>query len=178
MVATLNMHGRMAVVMPHGVLFRGSTEGHIRQGLIEEDLIEAVVGLPSNLFYGTGIPAAVLVINREKPNPRKNKVLFVEASREFREGSNQNYLRDEGVKKMAAAVHAFKDVARYARVVPVEEIKKNDFNLNISRYVDTAEAEEKVDVASAVAKLREAEKARDEAKAVMDGFLRELGYDA
>ena len=177
MVATLNMRGKMGVVMPHGVLFRGSSEGKIREGMLREDLVEAVVGLPPNLFYGTGIPAAILVFNRAKAKARKGKVLFVEASREFREGSNQNYLRDEDVKKIAASVHAFEDVERYARVVDVEEVEKNDWNLNISRYVDTAEAEERVDVASAVAKLREAEQARDEAKAAMDGFLRELGYD-
>jgi type I restriction enzyme M protein len=176
MVASLNMHGKMGVVMPHGVLFRGASEGAIREGLLKEDLVEAVVGLPPNLFYGTGIPAAILVVNRDKPKARKGKVLFVEASREFREGSAQNYLRDDDVKKIAASVHAFKDVERYARVVDVAEIEKNDWNLNISRYVETAEAEEKVDVAAAVAKLREAEQARDEAKAVMDEFLRELGY--
>ena len=96
MVATLNAHGKMGVVMPHGVLFRGASEGEIRKGLLQEDLIEAVVGLPTNLFYGTGIPAAILVINRDKPKARKGKVLFVEASREFREGSAQNYLRDAG----------------------------------------------------------------------------------
>ena len=178
MLATLNAHGRLGIVMPHGVLFRGSSEGKIRQGLVEEDLIEAVVGLPARLFYGTGIPAAILIVNRDKPTERKGKVLLVEASRDFREGSNQNYLRDEDVSKIAAAVQGFADVERYARVVPVEEIEKNDFNLNISRYVDTAEAEERVDVEDAVAKLREAEQARDDAKAVMDGFLKELGYDS
>lgn len=178
MVATLNMHGKLGVVMPHGVLFRGASEGRIRQGLVEEDLIEAVVGLPPNLFYGTGIPAAILVANRDKPAERKGKVLFVEASREYREGSNQNYLRDEDVEKIASTVHAFADVERYARVVDVGEIAKNDFNLNISRYVDTAEEEERVDVAVAVRKLRAAERARDEAKAVMDGFLRELGFES
>lgn len=178
MVATLNQNGRMGIVMPHGVLFRGSAEGKIRRGLIEEDLIETVVGLPPNLFYGTGIPAAIIIVNRRKPKTRKGNVLFVEASREFREGSNQNYLREEDVKKIAATAHYFKDVERYARVVPVEEIENNDFNLNISRYVDTAEVEEKVDVSSAVAQLREAERARDEARATMDRFLAELGYDA
>ncbi len=178
MVATLNVKGRMGVVMPHGVLFRGGAEGEIRKGLLEEDLIEAVVGLPSSLFYGTGIPAAILVVNRDKPAARKGKVLFVEASREFREGSAQNYLREEDVEKISKAVHAFEDVERYARVVPVDEIEKNDFNLNISRYVETAEAEEKVDVVTAVKKLREAERTRDQAKAMMDGFLAELGYDA
>jgi hypothetical protein len=130
----------MGVVMPHGVLFRGSTEGEIRKRLLQEDLIEAVVGLPSNLFYGTGIPAAILAINRDKPAGRKRKVLFIEASREFREGSNQNYLRDEDVEKIAKTGQAFEDVERYARVVPVEEIEKNDFNLNITDEAETADA--------------------------------------
>jgi type I restriction enzyme M protein len=178
MIATLNLHGQLGVVMPHGVLFRGAAEGEIRQGILKEDLVEAVIGLPPNLFYGTGIPAAILVMNREKKRERKAKVLFIEASREFREGSAQNYLRDEDVKKIAATFHAWKDVPKYARVVDLAEIEKNDFNLNISRYVETAEAAEKVDVAAAIAKLREAEKKRAEAEAKMNGFLKELGYDA
>ena len=178
MVATLNIHGRLGVVMPHGVLFRGAAEGQIRKGLLEEDLFEAVVGLPTNLFYGTGIPAAILVLNRDKPKDRRGKVLFIEASREYREGTAQNFLRDEDTAKIAATFHAFKDVERYARVVPIEEIGKNDFNLNISRYVDTAEAEEKVDVRAAVAKLRDLEKARGDAEERMNRFLRELGFDA
>ena len=176
MVASLNAHGRAAIVMPHGVLFRGASEGAIRKGMLEEDLVEAVIGLPSNLFYGTGIPAAVLLLSRDKPKARMGKVLFVEASRDYREGSAQNFLRPDDVTKIAATVSAYADVERYARVVPIEEIAKNDFNLNISRYVETAEAKEKVDVADAVRKLRAAEKARDEAKAVMDRFLVELGY--
>jgi type I restriction enzyme M protein len=178
MIATLNLHGQLGVVMPHGVLFRGAAEGEIRQGILKEDLVEAVIGLPPNLFYGTGIPAAIWVMNREKKRERKAKVLFIEASREFREGSAQNYLRDEDVKKIAATFHAWKDVPKYARVVDLAEIEKNDFNLNISRYVETAEAAEKVDVATAIARLREAERKRAEAEAKMDGFLKELGYDA
>jgi type I restriction enzyme M protein len=177
MIATLNLHGQLGVVMPHGVLFRGAAEGEIRQGILKEDLVEAVIGLPPNLFYGTGIPAAILVMNREKKRERKAKVLFIEASREFREGSAQNYLRDDDVKKIAATFHAWKDVPKYARVVDLAEIEKNDFNLNISRYVETAEAAEKVDVAAAIAKLREAEKRRADAEAKMNGFLKELGYD-
>jgi type I restriction enzyme M protein len=89
--------GMVGVVMPHGVLFRGAAEGEIRRKMLEQDLIEAVVGLPTNLFYGTGIPAAVLVLNKAKPAARKKKVLFVEASRDFKEGTNQNYLRPEDV---------------------------------------------------------------------------------
>jgi type I restriction enzyme M protein len=178
MIATANKTGMVGVVMPHGVLFRGAAEGDIRKGILEEDLVEAVIGLPSNLFYGTGIPAAILILNRQKLAERQRKVLFIEASREFKEGSAQNYLRAEDVTKIAAAFHAFKDAPKYARVVGVEEIAKNDFNLNISRYVETADAAEKVDVASAIAKLRELEGKRGEAEARMNAYLKELGYDA
>ena len=124
---------------------------------MQEDLVEAVIGLPTNLFYGTGIPAAILVLNRDKPPERRGKVLFIEASREFREGSAQNYLRDEDVKKIAATFHAFKDVDKYARVVRSQEIEKNDWNLNISRYVETAEARRRSTWRAAIAKLRELE---------------------
>jgi len=178
MVATTNVTGMVGVVMPHGVLFRGAAEGEVRKGMLQEDLVEAVIGLPTNLFYGTGIPAAILILNKGKKADRKRKVLFVEASREFREGSAQNYLRAEDVTKIASTVHAFKDVTKYARVVPLEEVEKNDFNLNISRYVETADAAVKVDVATAIAKLRELESKRAEAEAKMNAYLKELGYDA
>jgi type I restriction enzyme M protein len=176
MVATLGKHGQLGVVMPHGVLFRGSSEGEIRRGFIKDDLIEAVIGLPPNLFYGTGIPAAVLVMNKNKSAERRGKVMLIEASREYREGSAQNYLRDEDVAKIAATFHAWKDLERYARVIDVAEIEKNEFNLNISRYVETAAASERVDVAQAMARFRELEQARRDAEAKMNGFLRELGY--
>lgn len=176
MIATANKTGMVGVVMPHGVLFRGAAEGDIRKGILEEDLVEGVIGLPSNLFYGTGIPAAILILNRQKSADRQRKVLFIEASREFKEGSAQNYLRAEDVTKIAASFHAFKDAPKYARVVGVDEIAKNDFNLNISRYVETADAPEKVDVASAIAKLRELEGKRGEAEARMNAYLKELGY--
>jgi len=176
MVATLNGQGRLGVVMPHGVLFRGAAEGDIRKGMLQEDLFEAVIGLASNLFYGTGIPAAILVLNRDKDAKRRGKVLFIDASGDMEEGSAQNYLRPQHVTKIASAFHAFKDVGRYARVVEVKEIEGNDFNLNISRYVDTSQAEEKIDVAAAVARLRELEAARAAAEAKMNAYLRELGY--
>jgi type I restriction enzyme M protein len=176
MIATANKTGMVGVVMPHGVLFRGGAEGEIRAGILKNDLIEAVIGLPVNLFYGTGIPAAILVINKGKTPARKGKVLFIEASREFGTGPNQNHLRDDDVKKITAAFHTFKDVPKYARVVRLDELEKNDFNLNISRYVETAEASEKVDVESAIAKLRELEGKRREADARMNACLKELGY--
>lgn len=178
MIATTNRTGMVGVVMPHGVLFRGAAEGEIRKGILQEDMVEAVVGLPSNLFYGTGIPAAILVLSRKKAIERQGKVLFIEASREFREGSAQNYLRAEDVAKIAAAFHRFNDVDKYARVVGLNEIEKNDFNLNISRYVETADAAVKVDVATAIARLRELEKKRSEAEGRMNAYLTELGYDA
>jgi type I restriction enzyme M protein len=177
MIATTNKTGMVGVVMPHGVLFRGAAEGTIRQGILEEDLVEAVIGLPPNLFYGTGIPAAILVMNRDKKPARRKKVLFVEASREFKEGSAQNYLRDEDVKKISGTVRAFKDVDKYSRVVSLAEIEKNDWNLNISRYVETTEAVEKVDVKTAISKLRDLEQKRSEAQVRLNAYLKELGFD-
>jgi type I restriction enzyme M protein len=163
--------------MPHGVLFRGGNEAEIRKGFLKEDLIEAVIGLPSNLFYGTGIPAAVLVLNRKKPLELKGKVLFINASHEFEEGKAQNYLRDRDVQKIAATFRSFKDVERYARVVPAEEIERNEFNLNISRYVDTIEAGESVNVQQAIDSLITLETARNAAEHKLKRYLLELGYN-
>ena len=177
MVAVLNASGRLGVVMPHGVLFRGSAEGKIRQGLLREDLFEAVIGLAPNLFYGTGIPASILVLNRDKPAERKGRVLFIDASAEFEEGSNQNRLRDQDIEHISKAFHAYADVEKYARVVPLAEIEQNDWNLNISRYVDTSDEEERIDVGEAVRKLRELERERAAAEARMNRYLAELGYD-
>ncbi len=176
MVAVLNAAGRLGVVMPHGVLFRGGAEGKIRQGMLREDLFEAVIGLAPNLFYGTGIPASVLVLNRAKPPARRGAVLFIDASGEFEEGTNQNRLRDRDLEHIARTFHAWADVEKYARVVPVAEIERNDWNLNITRYVDTAEEEERIDVADAVRKLRELERERAAAEATMNRYLAELGY--
>jgi type I restriction enzyme M protein len=177
MVAVLNRTGQLGVVMPHGVLFRGSSEGEIRKGLLKEDLVEAVIGLASNLFYGTGIPAAILVLNRNKKTERKGKVLLVNAADDFLEGSAQNYLRDQDVEKISKTFHIYRDVDHYARIVDLAEIEKNDFNLNITRYIEAAETEEKVDVAAAVARLRELEKARTDAEVRMNDFLKEFGLE-
>jgi type I restriction enzyme M protein len=176
MVATLSERGTMAVVMPHGVLFRGGSEGAIRRGLIEEDLVEAVIGLPGNLFYGTGIPAAIVVIHRARAAARAGKILFVDASREYREGSNQNHLREEDVARVSRTVHEYRDVERYARVVDVDEIASNEFHLGISRYLTVSGPEEVIDVAASVARLRGLEAEQAEARAAMDRLLRELGY--
>lgn len=146
MIASLNATGKMGVVVPHGVLFRGSSEKEIRKGFLEDDLLEAVVGLPPALFYGTGIPAALLIINKAKPADRKNKVIFINGELDFREGKNQNQLRDEDVDKILSAYNDYADERRYSKVVEMDEIRENDFNLNIRRYADTSPPPEQFDV--------------------------------
>ena len=139
MVATLNARGVCGVVMPHGVLFRGGSEGRVRKGLLEDDLFEAIIGLPENLFYGTGIAGCVLILNRAKPAARRGKVLFVHAAECYTSKPNQNVLTRDGIDRIVAAYRAFADEDRFSRVVPLEEIRENDGNLNISRYIDTLE---------------------------------------
>jgi len=176
MVATMNDKGMVGVVMPHGVLFRGASEGKIRKALLEEDLFEAIIGLPQNLFYGTNIPVAVLIMNRNKSKERKGKVFFIYATEYYETEKSQNKLRDEDIEKIVKAFNEYKDIDRFSRVVTLEEIRENDYNLNISRYVDIAELEQKIDVKDALVKLREIERQREEAQKKMDSSLKELGY--
>ena len=146
MISSLNQEGVMGVVVPHGVLFRGGQEGEIRKGILEDDLVEAVIGLPSGLFYGTGIPAALLVINKNKAFERQGKVLFVNAELDYQEGKNQNILRDQDIEKVVGCFDAYNEIKRFSRVVPIEEIRENDHNLNIRRYADTSPPPEPFDV--------------------------------
>ena len=151
MIASLNNEGMAGVVMPHGVLFRGSSEKAIRQGILNDDLLEAVVGLPSGLFYGTGIPACLLIINKNKAAARQGKVLFINGELEYEEGKNQNKLRSKDITKLVETFesHSFdssSDIKRYAKVVTLAEIAENDFNLNIRRYADTSPPAEIFDV--------------------------------
>ena len=178
MLGVTNAQGRVGVVMPHGILFRGGAEGKIRQGIVEDDLFEAVIGLASNLFFGASIPVAICVLNKAKPAERRGKVLFVDAAQPgyFRPGKAQNFIDPEHIEKIVEAYGAFEDAERFAHVADLEEIKANDFNLNISRYVDTTEPVEVMSVADALTQLREAEQRRDEATARMDALLAELGY--
>tara|TARA_B100001057_G_scaffold491229_1_gene581038 strand:- start:4775 stop:6490 length:1716 start_codon:yes stop_codon:yes gene_type:complete len=145
MIASLNADGIMGVVVPHGVLFRGGSETNIRKNIIENDLIEAIIGLPNGLFYGTGIPAVILIINKNKSKDKKNKIIFINSELEFEKGKNQNRLREENIKKILSNFNNFKDTTRYSKVVEVSDIKKNEYNLNIRRYIDTAIPSEKID---------------------------------
>jgi len=132
--------------MPHGVLFRGGQEKVIREGIVKADLIEAIIGLPSKLFYNVSIPACVVVINKNKPEHLKNKILFINADREYGEGRNQNYLRPEDIEKIVTVFIEKKEIPKYSRLVDIEEIEDNDFNLNIRRYVDNSPDPEIEDV--------------------------------
>ena len=167
--------GRMAVVVPHGVLFRGAAEGKIRKKLVDENLIDAVIGLPEKLFYGTGIPAAILVLRKKKAD---EATLFIDASREFVSGKNQNQLSQDNLKDILAAYKARdpKGIDKYAHLATREAMAGNDYNLNIPRYVDTFEPEPEIDL-MAVRAEREALKAElAELETKMDGYLKELGY--
>ena len=177
MVASLNSTGVVGVVMAHGVLFRGAGEGKIREGMLKADMFDAVIGLPQNLFYGTGIPAAILVLRREKPPERRGHVLFIDASNDFASGTNQNALRDRDVERIASTYRKNTEVEQYSRRVSLAEIEENGFNLNLSRYIDTTVAEDEIDLTTAVANLRNAENAQKAAATSMWDLLRELGFD-
>lgn len=176
MIASMNSKGKMATVVPHGVLFRGGAEGRIRKKMLQDDLFEAIIGLPSNLFYGTGIPAAVIVMNKDKHEERKNKILFIEASRGFEKDGNKNKLREEDMKKIVEAYDSFEDIDKYSSLIHLEEIKENDYNLNIARYVDTTEPEPEVDIGKVVGRIAEREEKLAKSKEQINEFLEELGF--
>ncbi|GAA5138176.1 type I restriction-modification system subunit M [Alloalcanivorax gelatiniphagus] len=165
--------GRMGVVVPHGVLFRGSSEGRIRKQLIQENLLDAVIGLPEKLFFGTGIPAAILVFRQDKTD---ENVLFIDASREFRAGKNQNALSEDNIRKIVKTYTNRADVDKYAHLATPEEIAENDFNLNIPRYVDTFEEEEEIDLMAVRAERKQLKEKLASLEQQMDGYLKELGY--
>ncbi|WP_070138427.1 type I restriction-modification system subunit M [Crocinitomix algicola] len=164
--------GKVGVVVPHGVLFRGSSEKSIREALIKENLLEAVIGLPANLFFGTGIPAAILLFNKGK---KHNDVLFIDASKEFESGKKQNKLRESHIQQVLDAYEGFEDIEKYAHRATFEEIKENDFNLNIPRYVDTFEAEEEVDLDQVKTEIETLESNLTAVKADIQKYLKELG---
>lgn len=168
----LNNDGTMAIVLPHGVLFRGAAEGKIRQTLIEKNYLDAVIGLPANLFYGTSIPTIILVLKKN----RKNKdILFIDASNDFEKCKNQNNLTDENVDKIINTFKERKDIDKYAHVASIEEIRENDFNLNIPRYVDTFEEEEPIDLEEVNRQLEQDNKEIAELEAEINEQLKILG---
>ncbi|MRG86706.1 type I restriction-modification system subunit M [Salinibacillus xinjiangensis] len=174
MIHQLDDNGTMAVVLPHGVLFRSAAEGVIRKYLIEEkNYLDAVIGLPANVFYGTTIPTCILVF--KKCREVDENVLFIDASKAFEKGKNQNYLRDEDVEKIVNTYIKRETVDKYSYAATLDEIRENDFNLNIPRYVDTFEEEEPVDVFEVKKRIEEIDKEIEEIDVDIKEFFKELG---
>ena len=175
-IKSMNVNGRAGIVLPHGVLFRGGSEGRIREQILKNDLIEAVIALPSKLFYGTGIPAAILILNRNKPENKKNKVLIIDAEKDYLEGKNQNSLRPQDINKIVKAFDGYSDIEKYARVVDIKEITENNYDLNLSQYIDSSEQKEAIDVKVVWKELKSLEKEREEVNKKVDNFLEKLDY--
>ncbi len=176
MVKSMNENGRAGIVLPHGVLFRGGAEGRIRENLIKNDLIEAIIALPAKLFYGTGIPAAIVIFNKNKPEAHKNKILIIDAEQDYEEGKNQNRLRIKDIEKIVSAFEGYRDIEKFARVVDIKELEENEFNLNVRRYVENGEDEEVVDVKTVWSEVKDLEKDREAIDKKVANYLSELKY--
>ena len=171
MIESLLPAGIAGVVVPHGVLFRGGAEGRIRKAILKENKVHAVIGLPANLFFGTSIPAALLIFHNNK---KKKNILFIDASREFEEGKNQNRLRQEDIKKIIELYKKRKSVDKYAYLAPLKEVQDNEYNLNIPRYVDTYEEEEEIDIKAVQKEIEGLEKELTTVRKKMNKHLKEL----
>ncbi|MFV0476359.1 MAG: N-6 DNA methylase, partial [Parahaliea sp.] len=167
----LGDEGTMAIILPHGVLFRGGVESRIRTKLLKDGHIDTVIGLPANLFFSTGIPVCILVLKKCK---KPDDVLFINAAEHFEKGKRQNTLRPQDIDKIVATYQHRKTEERYARCVSMEEIEKNDFNLNISRYVSTAEPEPDIDLADVHSRLVDIDKRIGEAAKIHNCYLKQL----
>ncbi len=177
MLHQLDENGTMAVVLPHGVLFRGSSEGVIRQYLIEKmNVIDAVIGLPANIFYGTSIPTCILVLKKDRKNT--GDIFFIDASKHFDKQKNQNKLLPEHLDKIMTAFEQRQDIEKYAKVATLQDVKDNDYNLNIPRYVDTFEAEDEIDLNTVAQQLKNLEKQSQNTDKVIAEFCKELGIDS
>ncbi len=178
---TKRQSGRVAVIVPHGVLFRGGAEGHIRQRLIEENLLDAVVGLPANLFTTTGIPVAILIFDRSREeggaNEDRRDALFIDASKEFTQDKTRDVMDETYIGKVLEIYSGCAEVEKYSHSASPEEIAENGYNLNIPRYVDTFEPEEEVDVAAVQKDIVRIETELADIRAKMAGYLKELGVD-
>ena len=174
MLYQLDDNGTMAVVLPHGVLFRGSSEGVIRQYLIEQmNVVDAIIGLPANIFYGTSIPTCILVLKKNREN--SSNILFIDASNDFEKQKNQNKLLPEHLDKIVAAFEKRENIEKYAHVATLQEVKDNDYNLNIPRYVDIFEAEAEIDLDAIAKQLQALEHDSQKTDAIIADFCKELG---
>ena len=174
MIYHLDDNGTMAIVLPHGVLFRGASEGHIRQYLIEDrNYLDAVIGLPSNIFYGTSIPTCILVF--KKCREHSDNILFIDASNDYEKAKNQNYLTNENIEKIIDTYANRKEIEKYSHLASMDEIKENEYNLNIPRYVDTFEEEETIDLDKVSSELKALEIEMKITDETITKFCDELG---
>jgi len=177
MFSTLNVKGRMGVVLDNGVLFRGNREAKCRKGFIDDDLIEGVVALPANLFYNTGSAGCLIIINRNKTDELKEKIFFIHAEDEYEEGSGQNYLRDDHINKISETYQNKRIIEKYSELVELEEIVENDYSLYVSRYVDILPEEELVDLKKCLNEIREIKDKRKNLEIKFSENMRNLNYD-
>ena len=176
MIYHLDDNGQMAVVLPHGALFRGGAEAHIRQYLIEDrNYLDAVIGLPANIFYGTSIPTCILVFKKCREYP--DDILFIDASQYFEKGKNQNRLREEDIERIIATYRQRQTIGKFSQVAPLQEVRENEYNLNIPRYVDTFEEEAPVDLRAVSDELAQLNSQMQHTDAEIADFCRELGID-
>lgn len=184
MLSILNKTGQAGIVCSQGVLFRGGVEQRIREKMIlgdakenlPGDVIEAVIALPQALFFGTGIPGCILILNKNKLEKRKNKILFIYGAKEYQEGKVRNKLRDKDIEHMVSAFEKFEDEDKYCHVSDLEELKENEYNLNVPRYVDISEPEEEVDIQATIDELKKLDKEKEELELKVKADLKELGF--
>ena len=174
MIYKLDSDGIMTVVLPHGVLFRGSSEGHIRKYLVEKmNYLDAVIGLPPNLFFGTQIPTCILVFKKNR-DPGDN-IVFIDASKEFKKAKNKNFLLESHIEKITSTYQNRVEIEKYSHLATPQEIKDNDYNLNIPRYVDTFEEEDEINIQDVMSEIKSLESKRAELDAEINIYLQELG---
>lgn len=170
-LASLNENGAAGIILPHGVLFRAASEGKIRKQIIENNWLDAVIGLPENLFFGTGIPACILIFKKNKIH---NNIVFIDASKEYDKITNQNILRDEYIQKIVEAYKNRKEIDKYCHIASFEEIKENDFNLNIPRYIDTFDEEQKIDLESVENDIKDIQVELCKVRSILNEHLKEM----
>ena len=175
MYSHLNDKGRATIVCSQGVLYRsGKQEGKIRQGFIEKDIVDTVIALPANLFYGTSIPACVLILDKNKPEKKKGKIMFVYAAKDFQEGKTRDKLREEDIKKIKSGISSYKNIDKYCYIADIAELEENEFNLNVPKYVDISEPEEQIDIQEAYDSLAESYLEQDRLKKLVESDLKGL----
>lgn len=178
MLAQLAERGQAAIICSQGVLFRGGAEKKIRKGMVDADVVEGVIALPEKLFFGTGIPACVLLLRKGKPRKQRKKIIFIHATNDRLEESPRNRLRAEDIERIVGAYGEFGDIERYCHVAGIDEVQENDYNLNVPRYVDTAEPEETVDIPETLGEIKALKRRRAELEERTARDLRDLGLRA